>query len=81
MRRERPAALTAEAPSPGPRRQINLRRLFRSALPALSLIIVLLAIRDFNPRAISYFGFNLMLNLAVPVRTRDRRPALHHHRQ
>lgn len=42
-------------------------RFFRSALPALSLLIVLVAIYDFNPRAISYFGLNLMLNLAVPV--------------
>ncbi len=62
-----PAALAAEVRSPRPPRQFNARRLFRTALPALSLIIVLLAIRDFNPRAISYFGFNLMLNLAVPV--------------
>jgi ribose transport system permease protein len=52
---------------PGQGRQIKRRRLFRSALPALSLVIVLVAIYDFNPRAISYFGFNLMLNLAVPV--------------
>jgi ribose transport system permease protein len=36
-------------------------------LPALSLAIVLLAIDDFNPRAISYFGFTFMLNLAIPV--------------
>jgi len=40
---------------------------FRVLLPALSLAAVLLAIAYFNPRAISYFGFNLMLNLAVPV--------------
>jgi ribose transport system permease protein len=62
-----PAALVAEDPPPTRRPGIDLRRLFRSALPALSLIIVLLAIDDFNPRAISYFGFNLMLNLAIPV--------------
>ena len=42
-------------------------RKFRALLPALSLIIVLLAIAWLNPRAISYFGFNLMLNLAVPI--------------
>ncbi|MCB8882618.1 ABC transporter permease [Acidisoma cellulosilytica] len=48
-------------------RRFDPRRLFRSALPGLSLLIVLAAIYDFNPRAISYFGFNLMLNLAVPV--------------
>jgi ribose transport system permease protein len=43
------------------------RGLARTLLPAFSLLIVLLAIDYFNPRAISYFGFNLMLNLAVPV--------------
>ena len=42
-------------------------RLARMLLPALSFALVLLAISYFNPRAISYFGFNLMLNLAVPV--------------
>jgi ribose transport system permease protein len=59
------AVATEAQPRQGPR--INSRRLFRTALPALSLVIVLLAIYDFNPRAISYFGFNLMLNLAIPV--------------
>ena len=39
----------------------------RSALPVVSLAIVILAIAYFNPHAISYFGFNLMLNLGVPV--------------
>jgi len=62
-----PVTLVTEEPRPVRRRGIDRRRLFRSALPALSLIIVLLAIDDFNPRAISYFGFNLMLNLAIPV--------------
>jgi ribose transport system permease protein len=36
-------------------------------LPALSLALVLLAIAYLNPRAISYFGFTLMLNLALPI--------------
>ena len=36
-------------------------------LPALSLALVLAAIAWLNPRAISYFGFTLMLNLAVPI--------------
>src|SRR3954452_3365422 len=36
-------------------------------LPALSLALVLIAIAWLNPRAISYFGFNLMLNLAIPI--------------
>jgi ribose transport system permease protein len=36
-------------------------------LPAFSLTLVLLAIGHLNPRAISYFGFTLMLNLAIPI--------------
>lgn len=39
----------------------------RAALPALSLILLLLAIYALNPRAISPLGFNLMFNLAVPI--------------
>jgi ribose transport system permease protein len=46
---------------------MNLKRLLRTVLPALSLILILLAIAWLNPRAISYFGFNLMLNLAIPI--------------
>ncbi|WP_413993742.1 ABC transporter permease [Labrys okinawensis] len=42
-------------------------RLLRTLLPALSLALVLIAIAWLNPRAISYFGFNLMLNLAIPI--------------
>jgi ribose transport system permease protein len=42
-------------------------RLLRALLPALSLSLILLAIAYLNPRAISYFGFNLMLNLAIPI--------------
>ncbi len=42
-------------------------RFLRALLPALSLAIVLLAIAYLNPRAISYFGFSLMLNLAIPI--------------
>jgi ribose transport system permease protein len=42
-------------------------RLVRELLPALSLVLVLAAIAWLNPRAISYLGFNLMLNLAVPI--------------
>jgi ribose transport system permease protein len=52
-----PPSLAANAP----------RRLVRTLLPALSLVLILLAIAHLNPRAISYFGFNLMLNLAVPI--------------
>jgi ribose transport system permease protein len=42
-------------------------RLVRAVLPALSLALVLLGIAWLNPRAISYLGFNLMLNLAIPI--------------
>jgi ribose transport system permease protein len=47
--------------------RLNSRRLLRALLPALSLALVLFAIADLNPRAISYFGFTLMLNLAIPI--------------
>jgi ribose transport system permease protein len=39
----------------------------RVLLPFVSLLVVLGAIAWLNPRAISYFGFNLMLNLAIPM--------------
>ena len=42
-------------------------RVPRALLPVLSLALIVLAIFYFNPRAISYLGFTLMLNLAVPV--------------
>ncbi len=45
----------------------ELRRWLRAALPALSLALVVAAIAWLNPRAISYFGFTLMLNLAIPI--------------
>ncbi|UFZ07437.1 ABC transporter permease [Bradyrhizobium ontarionense] len=45
----------------------NMPRLLRALLPALSLALVLAGIAWLNPRAISYFGFTLMLNLAVPI--------------
>ncbi len=43
------------------------RQALRVALPALSLALVLAGIAWINPRAISYLGFNLMLNLAIPI--------------
>ena len=46
---------------------ITRRRLLRALLPTLSLTLILLGIAWLNPRAISYFGFNLMLNLAIPI--------------
>src|SRR3569833_3914921 len=48
-------------------RSQNMTRTLRALLPALSLILVLLGIAWLNPRAISYLGFNLMLNLAIPI--------------
>jgi ribose transport system permease protein len=42
-------------------------RFLRDLLPAVSLALVLAAIAWLNPRAISYLGFTLMLNLAVPI--------------
>jgi ribose transport system permease protein len=43
------------------------RRFLRAILPGLSLALVLAGIAWLNPRAISYFGINLMLNLGIPV--------------
>ena len=45
----------------------DLRRRLHAALPGLSLALVVAAIAWLNPRAISYFGFTLMLNLAIPI--------------
>lgn len=42
-------------------------RFLRNALPALSLTVLLLAIFYLQPRAMSYFGLNLLLNLALPI--------------
>jgi ribose transport system permease protein len=49
------------------RRGSDLRRMARAFLPAVSLALVLGAIAYLNPRVISYFGFTLMLNYAVPI--------------
>lgn len=46
---------------------VRWKQMFRTALPAISLILILLGIAWLNPRAISYFGFTLMLNLAIPI--------------
>jgi len=46
---------------------VNYARLLRHLLPALSMALILIAIAWLNPRAISYFGFTLMLNLAIPI--------------
>jgi len=58
------AALERQAPRPG---AASRARMLRAMLPALSLALVLIAIAWLNPRAISYFGFSLMLNLAIPI--------------
>jgi ribose transport system permease protein len=45
----------------------HVRSIARTLLPVLSLLVVLGGIAWLNPRAISYFGFSLMLNLAIPI--------------
>lgn len=42
-------------------------RILRSFLPALSLSVILIAIFYLQPRTMSYFGLNLLLNLALPI--------------
>ena len=42
-------------------------KLLRSLLPPLSLAALLVAIFWLQPRTMSYFGLNLLLNLAVPI--------------
>ena len=49
-----------------PRALISARQ-FRILLPALSLALIVAAIAYQNPRAVSYFGLNLMLNLSIPI--------------
>ncbi len=39
----------------------------RAALPALSLVAVLVPTLIMQPAVMSYFGSNLLLNLAVPI--------------
>ncbi|MFS2157409.1 ABC transporter permease [Pseudomonas sp. Pseusp122] len=46
---------------------LNRARLLRSALPGVSLTVLLITIFIMQPRAMSYMGMNLMLNLAVPI--------------
>ncbi len=43
------------------------RRLLRQALPFISLAVVLIATFIVQPRTMSYFGLNLMLQYAVPI--------------
>jgi ribose transport system permease protein len=60
-------ASTSLEPATGRMGSTAMRRTLRALLPAFSLALVLIAIAWLNPRAISYFGFTLMLNLAVPI--------------
>ena len=39
----------------------------RTLLPAVSLAALLAAIFYIQPRTMSYFGLNLLLNLAIPI--------------
>jgi ribose transport system permease protein len=47
--------------------QALIARHIRIALPALSLTVLLLAVFYMQPRAMSYVGLNLLLNLALPI--------------
>jgi ribose transport system permease protein len=60
-------AVASEAARPSRFAQIFSRHNLRAALPAVSLSLIVIAIAYLNPRAMSYFGFNLMLNLAIPI--------------
>ena len=42
-------------------------RTVRALMPAISLAVIVLAIFYLQPRTMSYFGLNLLLNLAVPL--------------
>src|SRR6185312_17385521 len=60
--------MTAATTAPAARvARFNPRRAIRAALPAVSLALILIAIAYLNPRAMSYLGFSLMLNLAIPI--------------
>jgi ribose transport system permease protein len=48
-------------------KQLLTPRALRSALPAASFVVLLAAIFYIQPRAMSYFGMNLMLQYAVPI--------------
>jgi ribose transport system permease protein len=45
----------------------RLSRSLRRLLPLFSLLLVIVVIAWLNPRAVSYFGFDLMLSLALPI--------------
>lgn len=58
--------MTDEAGPPRARARIS-PGLLRALLPVISLALILAAIFYLQPRAMSYFGLNLLLNLAVPI--------------
>ena len=58
-----PAANTVDRAAGG----VNRARWLRNALPGISLVVLLATIFIMQPRAMSYMGMNLMLNLAVPI--------------
>jgi len=47
--------------------KLSWRSQIRTALPAVTFLLLLAAVGVLHPRAISYFGFTLMLNLAIPI--------------
>jgi len=50
------------------RRRLGMEpRVLRALMPALSLAVILAAIFYLRPNTVSYFGLNLLLNLAVPL--------------
>lgn len=56
----------SKAAAPASRLRIQPRTI-RALMPALSLAVILVAIFILQPRTLSYFGLNLLLNLAVPL--------------
>ena len=64
MTLKKPAAPNVPGSATG---AVNRARWLRNALPAISLVVLLVTIFIMQPRAMSYMGMNLMLNLAVPI--------------
>ncbi|ALE87956.1 ABC transporter permease [Pseudomonas versuta] len=64
MTLKKPAAPNVSGSATG---AVNRARWLRNALPAISLVVLLVTIFIMQPRAMSYMGMNLMLNLAVPI--------------
>lgn len=48
-------------------KQFLTPRAMRGALPIAALVVILVAIFWLQPRTMSYFGLNLLLNLAIPI--------------